>query len=120
MVHIFILTVKKMYSKSSPTSTPKTLFSATNTKHLMTNGKDVIYTVANASNNDVYLYKDNKTKRLFSFKGTIKLITVQNNFLYFVNGDSHLCEYDYVNNKVTVMFGVDVHDVVSLGEKNLY
>lgn len=80
----------------------------------MTNGKDVIYTVANASNNDVYLYKDNKTKRLFSFKGTIKLITVQNNFLYFVNGDSHLCEYDYVNNKVTVMFGVDVHDVVSL------
>ena len=108
---------KKMYSKSSPTSTPKTLFSATNTKHLMTNGKDVIYTVANASNNDVYLYKDNKTKRLFSFKGTIKLITVQNNFLYFVNGDSHLCEYDYVNNKVTVMFGVDVHDVVSLGER---
>ena len=108
---------KKIYSKSSPTSNPKMLFSASNTKHLMTNGSDIVYTVSNSSSDDVYLYKNSKVKKIFSSKGRVRLVTVQNNFIYFIDGNSKLYGYDYINNKSTMILGIAVYNAVALNER---
>ena len=108
---------KKIYSKSSPTSNPKMLFSVSNTKHLMTNGSDIVYTVSNSSNDDVYLYKNSKAKKIFSSKGKVRLVTVKNNYIYFIDGNGKLYGYDYINNKSTIIFGTDVYNAVALNER---